>query len=54
MTKKINELYGKLSVRSINYLLNKGYKTAQEINIKKLNCGAKTKKEIIDYINSIK
>jgi len=53
MNKKINKLYGVLSVRSINYLLNRGYKTVKEIDINNLNCGIKTKKEIVDYINSL-
>lgn len=59
MSKKINELYDMLSVRSINYLEKLGYKYLHEVDLQKvnnsniINYGMKTKQEINNFINNL-
>lgn len=53
---KINDLYGKLSVRAIAYLKRLGYKDLKDIDLDKvnnshiINFGLKTKAEITEFI----
>ena len=54
---KLDDLKGKMSIRSINTLKRLGYEYLKEVDVNEVErrvAGKKTKKEILDFVGGVK